>query len=82
MEKNDKITNKFVVFVDRIEGNYAVCELPDETMCDVKKDLFPADLKERERYEVEVQATGDFKVIKKRSADIASCPLPSKLIRF
>ena len=82
MKSNDKMANKFVIFVDRFEGNYAVCELPDETMCDVEKSLFPENVKERERFEVEVQSNGDFKVITKCQMASASNKLPSKLIRF
>lgn len=72
----------FTIFVDRIEGNYAVCELPDETMCDVSKDLFPEDLKEREKYQVEIQTNGEFRVIKKFEKSNSTRQLPSKLIRF
>ena len=34
------------VTIDRFEGEYAVCEKPDRTMINIKKDRLPANVKE------------------------------------
>jgi hypothetical protein len=33
------------VTIDRFEGDFAVCEKPDRTMINIKKDKFPVKLK-------------------------------------
>ena len=77
-----KTGEEFVVFVDRIEGKYAVCELPDETMCDIERTKFPASLKEREKYIVMLSSYGDV-IVLSRIVEMTKKPnLPNKLIRF
>jgi hypothetical protein len=34
------------VTIDRFEGDFAVCEKPDRTMINIKKDRLPAEVKE------------------------------------
>ncbi len=77
--------NPFVICVDRIEGKYAVCELPDETMCDIDKDLFPSNMKEKERYKVRINNSGNIEVLEKVDSTIpesARHKLPPRFIRF
>ncbi len=34
------------VTIDRFEGDFAVCEKPDRTMINIRKDKIPSDIKE------------------------------------
>jgi hypothetical protein len=75
--------NTFVIIIDRIEGKYAVCEFPDETMCDIEKSIFPADIKDREKYDVTIDASGNIRVIKKHTETSNNVHrLSKKIIRF
>ena len=83
MCQNGKLPNAFVIFVDRIEGKYAVCEMPDETMCDIEISRFPGNVKERERFLVSINSAGNFEIINRLIVVPENKPiLPKKLIRF
>ncbi len=85
MVNNCQSPNTFIIIVDRLEGNYAICEFPDETMCDVLRTSFPEDVKDREKYEVFINSQGNIQVVKRH--EVAILPenrhkLPSRLVRI
>ena len=85
MMQTDKCTNTFVIIVDRVEGKFAVCELPDDTICDIDISRFPGVVSDRERYEVRINPSGNIDVLRKYEAIIKSeerHKLPGRLIRF
>lgn len=75
----------FDIIVDRIEGNYAICEMPDETMCDIELSSFSDIPKDRERYKVFVDTKGNVIVahrIEKEIPDENRHKLSNRFIRF
>jgi hypothetical protein len=45
------------VTIDRFEGDYAVCEKPDRTMINIKKDKLPSEPKEGDMLVIEKVAS-------------------------
>ncbi len=82
MCQRSKLQNAFEIFVDRIEGRFAVCEMPDETMCDIDLSAMPDDVKERDRFLVRLGTKGNIEIINKICPKKSEHTLPVRLIRF
>lgn len=68
MEKKniDSSDTSFTIMIDRIEGEFAVCEFPDdEELKNVELSLFPFQVKENERYKIRYVAEGKLQYISK-----------------
>ena len=75
----------FIFIVDRIEGLFAVCELPDETICDIELSRFPWQPKDKEKYIGRVGIDGNIEVLDKVVVTIPESlkhKIPSRFIRF
>ena len=75
----------FDLIVDRVEGNYAICELPDETMCNIELTYFPEIPKDREWYKAFLDIMGNIRIVEKTVKVIPGekkHKLSSRLIRF
>ncbi|MBQ9267313.1 MAG: hypothetical protein IJ217_03420 [Clostridia bacterium] len=86
---NDKAANlsTFIIFVDRIEGDFAVCEFPDETMHDIHLAAFEeldTEVREREQYRVCLREEGKVEVLSKvfLLPNTPQKKLSAKLVRF
>ena len=87
---NSEVSNQttFLIFVDRIEGDYAVCEFPKNEMRDVHVSAFQKsgiDLIERQRYLIRILDDGSVWVICKvyiLPEDSKKKQQSTKLIRF
>ncbi len=79
--------SKVIIFIDRIEGDYAVCEFPGEEMRDIHLDVFRSqnfEAHERERFQIEIHDNGEITIICKVHLlpESSKKKLNSKLIRF
>ena len=75
----------FDIIVDRIEGNYAICEMPDETMCDIELSYFPDMPNDREWYKAFIDIMGNVNVVRKIVKEIPTekkHKLSNRFIRF
>ena len=57
------IVDSFQIFVDRIEGNYAICEFPDCSMKDIPLSFFQDDVLEQSRYQVFYKENGELEYL-------------------
>ena len=71
----------FCVIVDRIEGNYAVCEFPDMSMRDIELSKIPFEVKEKNTLVVKTSGESELEVICKRKV-VASRKPNMRTIRF
>ena len=73
----------FSIFVDRVEGKFAICEMPDESICDIEIEAFPQKPRDRERYIASLNSKGNIEIIRKADpVTIQKSKLSAKLIRF
>lgn len=74
----------FSVIVDRIEGNYAVCEFPNSTMKDVELSTIPFEVNSRDVILVRYKEKGEIEFISVRPKIKENKKISklSKLIRF
>ena len=80
---NENETKTFNAIVDRIEGNYAVCEMPYETMVDIELSKISFEIKENDRLYIEFDEFGNVKtVIKIPKKNIVKRILKPRFIRF
>lgn len=61
----ENIEKNFNAIVDRIEGNYAVCEMPYETMVDIELSKIPFEVKESDHLYIEFDEFGNVKTVQK-----------------
>ena len=54
---------RFEIVVDRIEGEFAVCEFPDMSMKDIKIADIPFHVREKTVINVKMNTTGDLEFI-------------------
>lgn len=81
MRENENKT--FNAVVDRIEGSYAVCEMPYETMVDIEISKIPFLVKEGDRLLIERDEFGSLKVINKiPKENFVKRVLKNRFIRF
>lgn len=71
----------FCVIIDRIEGNYAVCEFPDMSMRDIELSKIPFEVKEKNTLVVKTIGESDFEVICKKKVIVPKKRNP-RLTRF
>lgn len=53
----------FKIVIDRIEGEYAVCELPDSSVKDIKLSLIPRPVKARDSLLVKFSDSNELEII-------------------
>jgi len=76
----------FEIFVDRVEGKFAVCEFPDGNMKDICLSVFPCEVREKHRYRMRYDEKGKIqfveKVISSQESISSKTRLPSRFLRF
>lgn len=73
--------NTFIIAIDRIEGEYAVCEFPENEMKDIKISTIPFEVKEKELLIVRYSSSNELEIISKVPKSPKKRIIP-RLIRF
>lgn len=60
---NDRTFESFKVVIDRIEGEFAVCEMPDLSMIDINLSLIPGLAKESDSLLIKISESNQIEVL-------------------